>query len=130
MTPELLTVYYDGACHLCSREIEHYRKRDTAARLRLVDISAPDFRAAAVGLSQEHVRKVMHVCLPDGKLVTGLDAFIAIWDVLPGLGTLAKLARQPVVNPLLRVGYWAFAAVRPYLPKRKRADCESGSCAV
>ena len=130
MTAQQLTVYYDGDCPICSREIAHYRQRDTQGRLRLVDIAAPSFDAAAVGLDPATVRKVMHVRLPGGKLVTGLDAFIAIWGVLPGFETLAKLAQQPVINPLLRVGYWAFAKVRPYLPKRQRAACDDGSCAT
>jgi predicted DCC family thiol-disulfide oxidoreductase YuxK len=130
MTNHLLTVYYDGACHLCSREIEHYRKRDTQGRLKLVDISAPGFVAEAVGLDRVQVQKVMHVRLADGSLVTGLQAFIAIWGVLPGMGRLAKVAQQPLINPLLRGGYLAFAALRPYLPKRKRTECADGSCAV
>jgi predicted DCC family thiol-disulfide oxidoreductase YuxK len=130
MTVPQLTVYYDGACHLCSREIDHYRKVDRDGQLRLVDISAAEFRAEAVGLDAEQVQKVMHVRLADGTLATGLQAFIAIWQVLPGFGRLAKLAQAPVLNPLMRGGYRAFAAIRPYLPKRARPDCPDGSCKV
>ena len=130
MTAKRLTVYYDGACHLCSREIEHYRQRDTQGSLELVDIAAPGFAAAAAGLDRVQIQKSLHVRLADGTLVTGLGAFIAIWGVLPGLGTLARIAQQPLLNPLLRGGYWVFAALRPYLPKRKRDECKDGSCAM
>jgi len=128
MTAESLTIYYDGACPLCSREIEHYRSKDSAGRLRLVDIAAPGFDARAAGLDPVAVNKFLHVRLPDGALVTGLAAFTAIWDVLPGFGLLARAARLPLINPLLRGGYRAFAALRPYLPKRRAAECTGGSC--
>ena len=130
MTENRLTVYYDGECHLCSREIEHYRKKDTAHRLRLIDISDPHFTAAAAGLDSKAVRRELHVRLPSGELAVGLPAFVAIWDALPGFGPLAKLARLPVINPLLRGGYQLFAAVRPYLPKRQREECVDGKCAI
>lgn len=128
MEREPLTIYFDGACPLCSREIAHYRKKDTAGRLRYVDIASPSFDAAAYGLDKDRVKKVMHVRLPDGKMVTGVDAFIAIWSELPGYGALAKLAHLPLVNPLLHVGYHIFAALRPYLPKRHRTDCPDDRC--
>jgi len=35
-----LTVYFDGACPLCRREIAHYRSRDRAARIAFLDIAA------------------------------------------------------------------------------------------
>jgi predicted DCC family thiol-disulfide oxidoreductase YuxK len=130
MTADPVTVYYDGACHLCSREIDHYRKVDRDGQLRLIDIADPAFHAEAVGLDAEQVQKVMHVRLADGTLATGLDAFIAIWKVLPGFGTMARMARMPLIHPLLRGGYRAFAAVRPYLPKRSRPDCVDGSCKI
>mgnify|MGYP000485190056 CR=1 FL=1 len=80
------------------------------------------------GLDPAALNKVLHVRLPDGELVTGLAAFTAIWDVLPGFGLLARAARLPLVNPLLRGGYRVFAALRPYLPRRRAAECATGSC--
>ena len=125
-----LTVYYDGGCPLCSREIEHYRQKDTAGRLRLVDIAAPDFDARAAGVDAQAVNKLFHVRLPDGTLVTGLAAFTAIWDVLPGFGALTRAARLPLISPLLRSGYRVFAALRPYLPKQHPTECNNGTCAT
>jgi predicted DCC family thiol-disulfide oxidoreductase YuxK len=128
--PTPTTVYFDGACPLCSREIAHYRRRDPGGCLRLIDIADPHFDAAAHGLSAERVNQVMHVRRPDGSLATGVDAFIAIWDALPGYGVLSKVAALPGVHLLLRGGYRVFAAVRPYLPRRQVPACHDGSCQV
>lgn len=118
------TVYFDGLCRLCSREIEHYRKQPGADRLRFVDITRPEFDAAQEGVDPHQVHRVMHVRRPDGTLALGVDAFIAIWAVLPRYRWAGKLANRAGVRAGLDVGYWAFAKVRPWLPRKTR-DCET-----
>jgi predicted DCC family thiol-disulfide oxidoreductase YuxK len=127
-----LRVYFDGGCHLCSREIEHYRRADRTGRICFVDISAPGFDAQAEGLDPQRVQRELHVRTEDGALAVGVPAFIAIWRALPGASyrRLAQLAELPMVRPALRAGYAAFAAVRPYLPRREAHACPDGACAV
>jgi predicted DCC family thiol-disulfide oxidoreductase YuxK len=120
----VLTVYYDGACYLCSREMEHYRKKDKDRKLRLVDIAAAGFDVAAEGLDPVQINRVMHVRTLDGRLHTALDAFIQIWKTVPGYTPLANLASLPWIRPLFEVGYHSFARIRPYLPRRKSEDCK------
>ncbi len=125
-----LTIYFDGACHLCSREINHYRKKDHQQQIRFVDISRSNFVATQEHLDPIEVQRVMHVRLPNGQLRTGVDAFVAIWQTLPGYGGFAKAAQNPIAYRLLNIGYAGFAKVRPLLPKRKVDDCETGACHV
>jgi predicted DCC family thiol-disulfide oxidoreductase YuxK len=117
-----LSIYYDGLCHLCSREIDHYRKQQGSERLRFVDITHVDFNAAKEGVDPVKVHKVMHVKNNKG-IYTGVDSFIEIWRYLPKYKTAAKVAQNPLVKSLLKVGYSIFASVRPLLPK-KEADCD------
>ena len=70
-----VTVFYDGLCILCSREIDHYRKSRGADLITFVDICAPGFDPAENGLDPKAVHKVMHVrrqvgrhCLDTGSL--------------------------------------------------------------
>ena len=119
--------FFDGACHLCSREVDHYLKIPGAEKIEFIDITGPTFSAQAYGLDPIAVNKAMHVISPDGAIFTGVDAFIEIWKVLPTYQTYARAANLPVVKPLLKMGYTIFARLRPYLPKRKDA-CEA--CAV
>ena len=118
------SVYFDGLCPLCSREIDHYRKQRGAERLRFIDITASDFNAQAEGVDPVAVHKEMHVKTSDGRLVTGVDAFIEIWKVLPRYGFAARLAQRSLIKPVLDFGYMIFATVRPYLP-RKSQGCEA-----
>lgn len=127
---EKTTVLFDGACHLCSREIEHYRRLDRAARLQLIDIAAPHFDAAAHGMDPAAVHKHLHVRRIDGSWAIGVDAFIAIWETLPRYRWAARWAARAPVKAVLRLGYAGFAKVRPYLPRRLRYTCEDGACEV
>lgn len=121
-----LAVYFDGACHLCSREVAHYQRIDLRGALAPVDIAAPDFDAAALGLDPVAVNRALHVRLPTGELRTGVDAFVEIWRRLPSYRWLARVASVPVLRPLLDTGYWVFARIiRPALPKRR---CAGGTC--
>ncbi len=123
-----LTVYYDGACHLCSREIAHYQKKDKLQRIEFMDISKPSFDAQREGLDPLQVNRVMHARLANGECQTGIDAFIAIWQTLPGYGWMAYLAKHSGVHWLLSVIYKGFAKIRPWLPKRKAVECATGVC--
>jgi predicted DCC family thiol-disulfide oxidoreductase YuxK len=55
------TVYYDGACPICSREIAQYRKVHGAERLDFVDAAACDANGLGPGLSRDAALARMHV---------------------------------------------------------------------
>jgi predicted DCC family thiol-disulfide oxidoreductase YuxK len=127
MKTSLLTVFYDGLCPLCSREIVHYRKHAPADAVQFLDFTAPGFDAAAHGLDPKRIREVMHAKVGD-ELRTGLDAFIALWEAIPGLRWLARLSKLPGVHLALLMGYVVFARLRPWLPRRRREECTAGGC--
>jgi predicted DCC family thiol-disulfide oxidoreductase YuxK len=121
-------VYFDGACHLCSREIEHYRRLTPVRDLVWVDISAPTFSAEAEGLDPVRVNEVMHVRDAQGRLLEGVEAFFEIWQHFPRYQKWVPLAKLPGVYHALKVGYHCFARARPFLPKRRNAVCGTGQC--
>jgi predicted DCC family thiol-disulfide oxidoreductase YuxK len=123
-------IFYDGKCVVCSLEMDRYRRHKHADRLKFVDISSPQFKAQDFGLDPKDVQKVMHARNKDGELKTKVDAFIAIWEVLPGYEFAAKLAKKPWIRPFLDVGYEGFAKIRPFLPRKKGADCDTGHCEI
>lgn len=55
----------------------------------------------------------LHVRLPDGRLVSGAEAFVAIWQRLPAFRGLALLARVPGMLWLMEGLYRGFLRVRP-----------------
>ena len=125
------TIFYDGLCQLCSREIAMFQHCDRDGSLAYVDISLPGFDAAQHGIDPVRVNKHMHVRNEEtGEMLIGVDALLAMWDCVPGFRWLAKTTRVPGLRQLSNVGYALFAWIRPYLPKRKRPACETGACGI
>jgi predicted DCC family thiol-disulfide oxidoreductase YuxK len=124
MAPLKLEIYYDGLCPLCSREIEHYKKADSLSSLKFIDIAQADFDASNLGINPLRLQKVFHVRHPEAGWLTGVDAFVAIWDRLGIFRPLAWAARQSLIRPVMDLGYKVFAKIRPLL----RRDCDTGVC--
>lgn len=123
-----ISVYYDGLCPLCSREIAHYRTQKGQENFYFIDITAPEFKAEEEGLDPYQIHKVMHVRNSEGHIKTGLDAFITIWENLPQYFWLGELAKKSYLKPLLNLFYNIFAKFRPYLPRNSRACMTSPYC--
>lgn len=115
-------IFYDGACHLCSREINHYRVKDRDKKLSFIDIAAKDFDASQYGLDPIFVHRHIHVKKPNGDIVTGIDAFSAIWKELGILRPLQVLVDHEPSRSVARVVYDVFSRLRVYLPKKKCDD--------
>ncbi len=137
--PDRLTVYFDGGCPLCTREIDFYRKRSGAEAVSWVDVSGVDVsgvdvcglegKTVAPGLTRDAAMARFHVQRGDGKLVSGGAAFAELWRALPGFRRMGRIAAIWPLTPLLEMAYRAFLPVRPHLQRlvgggRRDVDCE------
>lgn len=123
-----LTVYYDGACPLCRREIGFYRRRRGAERLRWLDVSAADADTRLpTGLNRSAALRRFHVRLPDGRLTSGGAAFAELWSALPGFRLAGRLFRRRPLVDLLELGYRGFLPLRPCLQRLLGTRCDAGS---
>ena len=66
-----LTVFYDGACPLCEREISFYQRQAGSDRLCWVDVSSVPDGEVAPGLSRDQALNRFHVLSADGTLASG-----------------------------------------------------------
>jgi predicted DCC family thiol-disulfide oxidoreductase YuxK len=107
------TVYYDGGCPICSREIALYRRRDVAGRIRWQDLRAEPIAANGDGPDQETALARFHLRRADGVWLSGAAAFAALWSIVPGFKTLGALARLPGMIWVLELAYRGFLRVRP-----------------
>lgn len=122
-----LKVYYDGLCKVCNTEINHYKRQQGAENIEFIDICSGQFDAEKENLDPVQIHKIMHVRRLDGTVAARVDAFIEIWKVLPKYAVLSKMAKNPVVNFALQIGYSGFAAIRPLLPRYTKTDPCEGS---
>jgi predicted DCC family thiol-disulfide oxidoreductase YuxK len=120
-----IQVFFDGDCPLCRREIDVLRRWDRRGKLLFTDISAPDFQACNVGMSQDALMAQLHGRLPDGTWVQGVEVFRRMYAAV-GWGPLVQLSRLPLISHVLQWGYTVFARNRLRLTGR----CTSNRCQV
>ncbi len=117
-----ITVFYDGLCKVCSKEINHYKKQQGADQIEFIDICSDSFDAHALGLDPKKIHKVMHVRRADGSMATRVDAFIEIWKYLPKYRQLVNFANNRVLRVALETGYTLFTVIRPLLPRHNKVN--------
>ena len=107
------TVYYDGACPLCSKEIDTYRKAQGADEMAWVDAANADSDTLGQDLDCEKALARMHVRDESGELISGAAAFAAIWARMPKTRWLGRLMGTRPALWVLEPGYRLFLKVRP-----------------
>ena len=112
-----VTVWYDGACPLCRREIALMRRLDRARAIAFVNVAegAPDSCPVdrATLLARFHAAE-------DGRILSGAAAFAAMWRAIPLLRPLGLAARNRLVLAGLERLYGLFLRVRPRLQRAAR----------
>ena len=114
-----MTVYFDGGCPLCRREISAYRGLSALRPVCFADISDPDLVPPA-GIRPEELAARFHVRHADGRLVSGARAFLALWAALPGWRWLARMGSLPGMPHLMEWVYRSFLRIRPAVQRMVR----------
>lgn len=106
------TVYFDGGCPVCSREIAMYQSQPGADAVRWVDVAHCDAAELGSDLSRDAAMARLHLRRADGKLMSGAAAFTAMWRELPRWAWLGRLLDNRPTLWVLEGGYRFFLLVR------------------
>jgi len=122
------TVYFDGNCPICSREIETYRRSRGGETIHWIDASHCEAAALSGDLDRAAALQRFHVRRPDGTLIAGAAAFVEIWKRLPAFSRLARLCSGPRVLAILDALYDGFLRLRRlwYTPSLPEGDPAPG----
>lgn len=103
------TLYYDGACPLCSREMNALQ-RCTSGDLSLVDIH--DLPALNhTNLDKHTLLQTLHIQTSGGEWVTGISANVLAWQYTK-YGVFFRWLEWPLIKPVTRFIYAYWAKVR------------------
>ena len=125
-TPEMLggdfgsnaeTVYFDGQCPLCKREIQFYRRQRGAENVNWVDVTKLGSLDLPFGLTQEDALARFHIVNVKGQLISGGEAFSALWLSLPTFRWAGRIFQVNFLASLLEVMYKIFLPCRPLLQR-------------
>jgi predicted DCC family thiol-disulfide oxidoreductase YuxK len=112
-----VTVWFDGGCPLCLREIGLMRRLDRRGAIAFVDLTDGE---TTCPIDRGELLARFHARERDGALVSGAAAFAAMWRAIPVLAWAGHLARLPPAAWLLERGYLAWLRVRPALQRALR----------
>jgi predicted DCC family thiol-disulfide oxidoreductase YuxK len=108
------TMFYDGGCPLCSKEVKFYKDLDTKAAVNWIDISSTHTAPAELesrGINLDKAMARLHV-LDGNNMREGASAFVALWKNLPYFSLLVPLFKVPGVLEIAEAGYTFFAKRR------------------
>ena len=101
------TLYYDGACPLCSAEVNRLQEASDGS-LRTLDIHA---LAPEEHGDVDELLRTLHYVTPDGDLLVGLDANVAAWQHTQW-GFAFRWLRWPLVRAIASRVYDVWAGWR------------------
>lgn len=108
------TLYFDGACPVCRREVKHLKER-ADEQLNFVDIhESPLSEDQKAQLSQQ-----LHLKTDQGTWLTGLEANVQAWQHTPS-AKLARLLLSRPIRPFAEAGYRLWLKV--YHRQRRRRE--------
>ncbi|RMA82442.1 thiol-disulfide oxidoreductase DCC family protein [Umboniibacter marinipuniceus] len=123
-----LTVFFDGSCPLCAREMDALARFDIHSRIHFVDLN--DELSLPLGITHSDAVATLHVIDFQGQLRTAVDANVLLWETV-GKKPWLRVLRWPIIRSFANLGYRIFAKHREYfsllLTGKKRCDghCEA-----
>ena len=94
-------ILFNEKCGVCNFEIKHYKKR---SKLNFVDCSE----------MEDKYLKRLHVVFDNGDEISGVDAFIYVWERTNGYAWIAKIIKLPIVYFLSKIAYSIIAFILFY----------------
>lgn len=117
-----VTVWYDGDCPLCLREIRLMRRLDRRDAIHFVDVH----EGRDCPLDPQVLLERFHAQEQSQPLVSGAAAFAAMWRAIPLLRPLGLLARNRVMLAALEKTYVVFLRYRPRLQRLAGGNVQPG----
>ncbi|WP_158772603.1 thiol-disulfide oxidoreductase DCC family protein [Cobetia sp. L2A1] len=106
-----VTLYHDGKCPLCQREVAWLSRHPRRERVNSVDIRDEKFSPEALGLTFKTMMGRLHVQDARGEWYVGMDASRALYAVL-GYRRLVRISLLPGLRPGMDMSYRFFARHR------------------
>ena len=103
-------VLYNGSCPICAREVGHYARLSArgALPIRYDDCTDPE-TLRGWGLTADAAARRFHV-RQDGRTLSAIPAFIALWQEIPQTRWLARLVGLPGIRWMASLLYDHVAA--------------------
>jgi predicted DCC family thiol-disulfide oxidoreductase YuxK len=108
-SPSVISVFFDGKCNLCSKEINYYQRIAPKNTFNWVDITKTPGELDKFEIKLSDGLRLMHVADSNGNIFTGVDAFIIMWKQIKYWKFLGLFVSLPIVKQIANLLYQYFA---------------------
>jgi len=108
-SPIMISVFFDGKCNLCSKEIDYYQRIAPKNTFNWVDITKTPGELDKFEIKLSDGLRLMHVADSNGNIFTGVDAFIIMWKQIKYWKILGLFVSLPIVKQIANLLYRYFA---------------------
>ena len=105
----MISVFFDGKCNLCSKEINYYRRIAPKNTFNWVDITKTPGELDKFEIKLSDGLRLMHVADSNGNIFNGVDAFIIMWKQIKYWKILGLFVSLPIVKQIANLLYRYFA---------------------
>ena len=108
----MITVYFDGICSYCAKEINYYKKISDHKRFKWIDVAKDPNALIKYNITQSEALLFLHAIDESNEIFVGAEAFAVIWKNLPKWRLLGHLISLPLIKNLTATAYRWFAKRR------------------
>ena len=125
-----LTIFFDGGCPLCKREVDFLQSRNQMKSLRFIDINSSDFSLDLEnGITYRQAMERIHALKSDGLVIKDIKVFQEAYDLI-GLGWIYAPTKIPIFDKSIEFIYRIWAKYRLKLTFRPSIEklCSEKGC--
>ena len=130
MNTAKLTIFFDGGCPLCKREVDFLQSRNQKGYLSFIDINTSDFYLdLKYGITYKQAMERIHAFKSDGSLIKDIKVFQEAYTLI-GLGWIYAPTKFPIFDKFIEFIYGIWAKYRLKLTFRPSIDklCTEKGC--
>ena len=126
-----LTIFFDGECPLCKREVDFMNSRNQKGYLRFIDINSSNFSFDKYGITYKQAMERIHALKSDGSVIRDIKVFQHAYSLID-LGWIYAPTKLPLIDKLLSLIYEVWAKYRLKITLRPSIEklCEQKGCDI
>ena len=128
-TPKL-TIFFDGGCPLCKREVDFLQSKNQEGALSFIDINTSDFYLdLRYGITYKQAMERIHALKSDGSVIKDIKVFQEAYTLI-GLGWIYAPTKFPIFDKFIEFIYGIWAKYRLKLTFRPSIEklCTEKGC--
>tara|TARA_B100000965_G_scaffold195140_1_gene163043 strand:+ start:88 stop:489 length:402 start_codon:yes stop_codon:yes gene_type:complete len=125
-----LTIFFDGGCPLCKREVDFLQSKNQKGYLSFIDINSSDFSLDFKhGISYKQAMERIHAFKSDGTVIKDIKVFQEAYSLI-GLGWIYAPTKLPVLDKFIEFIYGLWAKYRLKITFRPSIEtlCAARDC--